>query len=235
MCGRFTLTTTPTDLKEAFPDIEVAVDLAPRYNIAPSQPIAVIANTGIKRVELFRWGLIPSWAKDPSIGDRMINARAETLAEKPSFRRLYRKRRCLVLADGFYEWKQEPGSRFKTPMYIRLTSGKPFAFAGLWDAWSPGSGDLVQSCAIVTTTPNRLMQMIHTRMPVILDPASHGRWLDPAEQPPDELDSLLQPYAADEMTAYSVSRYVNRPQNESPQCIVPVDPRLPDEASGPSD
>lgn len=225
MCGRFTLTATPTDLEEAFPDVEVPADLAPRYNIAPSQPVAVIVNTAVNRVELFRWGLIPSWAKDPAIGDRMINARAETLAEKPSFRRLYLKRRCLVLADGFYEWKQQAGSRLKTPMYIRLASGKPFAFAGLWDAWRPESGDLVQSCTIVTTTPNQLMQMIHTRMPVILDPASYGRWLDPAEQPPDRLDGLLTPYAADEMTAYAVSRYVNRPQNESPECIVPVDPR----------
>jgi len=225
MCGRFTLTTTPTDLREAFPDVEVDEDLAPRYNIAPSQPVAVIANTGVKRVELFRWGLIPSWAKDPSIGDRMINARAETLAEKPSFRAIYRKRRCLVLADGFYEWKQEPGSRGKTPMYIRLASGKPFAFAGLWDAWRPEAGDLVRSCTIVTTTPNQLMQMIHTRMPVILERDAYAQWLDPTEQLAERLDALLRPFAADEMTAYPVSRYVNRPQNDSPTCIVPANPQ----------
>jgi putative SOS response-associated peptidase YedK len=155
----------------------------------------------------------------------MINARAETLAEKPSFRRIYRKRRCLVLADGFYEWKQEPGSRLKTPMYIRLASGKPFAFAGLWDAWRPEAGDLVHSCAIVTTTSNQLMQMIHTRMPVILGRDAYAQWLDQAEQPAERLDGLLRPFAADEMTAYPVSRYVNRPQNDSPTCIVPADPR----------
>ncbi len=222
MCGRFTLTTTPAELTEAFPDVEVPEELAPRYNIAPSQPVAVIANTEVKRVELYRWGLIPSWAKDPAIGDRMINARAETLAEKPAFRGIFRKRRCLVLADGFYEWKQEPGARGKTPMYIRLTSRRPFAFAGLWDMWRPEDGDPVHTCTIVTTGPNQLMQMIHTRMPVILAPGSYGQWLDPAEQPPDRLAALLQPYPADEMTAFPVSRYVNRPQNDSPECIVPA-------------
>jgi putative SOS response-associated peptidase YedK len=228
MCGRFTLTTTPTDLKEAFPDVEVSEELAPRYNIAPSQPVAVIANTGVNRVELFRWGLIPSWAKDPSIGDRMINARAETLAEKPSFRGIFRKRRCLVLADGFYEWRQEPGSRLKTPMYIRLASGRPFAFAGLWDQWRPQTGDPIQSCAIITTNPNQLMQMIHTRMPVILEPSAYGPWLDSAERSASDLQALLRPFPADQMTAYPVSRYVNRPQNDSPTCIVPADPRQPE-------
>jgi putative SOS response-associated peptidase YedK len=222
MCGRFTLTTTPTELAEAFPGIEIAEDLTPRYNIAPSQPVAIIANTGVRRVELYRWGLIPSWAKDASIGERMINARAETLAEKPAFRRLYRKRRCLVLADGFYEWKVEPGGRPKTPMYVRLASGKPFAFAGLWDAWQPEGGDLVHSCAIVTTAPNQLMRMIHTRMPVMLDPAAYGLWLDPDEQPPERLDALLGPFPAEQMTAYAVSRHVNRPQNDSPACIAPA-------------
>lgn len=228
MCGRFTLTTTPTDLHEAFPDIEIPADLAPRYNIAPSQPVAVIANTGVNRVELYRWGLIPSWAKDPAIGDRMINARAETLVEKPSFRGIYRKHRCLVLADGFYEWKQEPGSRPKTPMYIRLASGRPFAFAGLWDRWRPAEGDPVQSCTIVTTAPNRLMQMIHTRMPVIVDPEAYAKWLDPAEVTPEQLAPLLQPYPAEGMIAFPVSRYVNRPQNDSPACIAPADIRRAD-------
>jgi putative SOS response-associated peptidase YedK len=223
MCGRFTLTTTPADLAEAFPDVEITEDLAPRYNIAPTQPVAVIANTGIRRVELYRWGLIPSWAKDPSIGDRMINARAETLAEKPAFRRIYRKHRCLVLADGFYEWKVEPGGGPKTPMYIRLASGKPFAFAGLWDAWQPEGGELVRSCTIVTTAPNQLMRLIHTRMPVLLDRAAYDLWLEPDEQSPERLDALLRPFDAEEMTAYAVSRHVNRPQNESPACIMPID------------
>ena len=222
MCGRFTLTATPADLIDAFPEIDVPVDLAPRYNIAPSQDVAIIANTGVKRVELYRWGLVPSWAKDPAIGDRMINARAETLAEKPSFRRLYRRRRCLVLSDGFYEWKPEPGTRLKTPMYIRLASGRPFAFAGVWDEWRSPDGHPLHSCAIVTTAPNALMQMIHTRMPVILPPEAYPRWLEPAEQPPERLNDLLVPFAAGEMTAFPVSRFVNSPQNDSPACIVPA-------------
>ncbi|MBE3071621.1 MAG: SOS response-associated peptidase [Acidobacteria bacterium] len=224
MCGRFTLTATPTDIKEAFPEVEVPSDLAPRFNIAPSQPVAVIANTGVNRVELYRWGLVPSWAKDPGIGDRLINARAETIAEKPSFRRVYRRRRCLVLADGFYEWRQEPGNRLKTPMYIRLASGRPFAFAGVWDVWRPPEGDLLHSCAIITTAPNALMQVIHNRMPVILPQDAYTRWLDPNEQPPENLDTLLAPFPADAMTAYPVSRFVNSPQNEGPGCIAAVQP-----------
>jgi len=224
MCGRFTLTATPTDIKEAFPDVEVPADLAPRFNIAPSQNVAVIANTGVSRIELYRWGLIPCWAKDPAIGDRLINARAETLAEKPSFARVYRRRRCLVLADGFYEWKQEPGTRPKTPMYVRLASGRPFAFAGLWDVWEPPEGEPVFSCAIVTTAPNALMQVIHNRMPVILAPEVYRRWLEPAEVAPDRLNDLLVPFPADAMTAYPVSRFVNRPQNEGPGCIASASP-----------
>ncbi len=224
MCGRFTLTATPADITEAFPDVEVPADLAPRFNIAPSQSVAVIANTGVQRIELYRWGLIPSWAKDPTIGDRLINARAETLADKPSFSRVYRRRRCLVVADGFYEWRQETGGRPKTPMYVRLASGRPFAFAGLWDVWKPGEGDPLFSCAIITTAPNALMQVIHNRMPVILAPAAYSRWLEPAEVPPERLNDLLVPFPADAMTAYPVSRFVNRPQNEGPGCIAPAGP-----------
>ncbi len=168
MCGRFTLTTSPEQLRAAFYGLSVPDQVQPRYNIAPTQPVAVVANDDKFQMDFFIWGLIPSWAKDPAIGSRMINARAETLAEKPSFRAAFRRRRCLVLADGFYEWRQEPGQRSKTPMYIKLKSGEPFAFAGLWENWNSPDGSNVLSCTIITTEPNSLMQSIHNRMPVIL-------------------------------------------------------------------
>ena len=135
MCGRFTLTVDPAQFQEAFPGVDIDPEPAPRYNIAPTQPVAVIPNNAKDKLDYFVWGLIPSWAKDPSIGSRLINARADTLAQKPSFRSAYRRRRCLIPASGFYEWKPEPGSKSKTPMYITLASGKPFAFAGLWEFW----------------------------------------------------------------------------------------------------
>jgi putative SOS response-associated peptidase YedK len=194
----------------------------PHYNIAPSQSVAVVANNGQSKVELFRWGLIPSWAKDAAIGNRMINARAESLAEKPSFRAAYKRRRCLILADGFYEWRQELGGKVKTPMYIRLKSSQPFAFAGLWETWQPPDAEPVLSCTIITTAPNALMEKIHNRMPVILKAEAHAQWLDPAEQTPDKLDKLLKPYPASQMVAYPVSRLVNDPKNDKPECIVPM-------------
>jgi putative SOS response-associated peptidase YedK len=207
---------------EAFPGFTVPDEMTPRYNIAPSQPIAVIPNNGQNRIEFFRWGLIPSWAKDPKIGNRMINARAETLAEKPSFRVAYRRRRCLVLADGFYEWRKEAGRKTKTPMYIRLESGQPFAFAGLWEAWRSPDDQTVLSCTIITTTPNTLVEKIHNRMPVVLAPAAYDLWLDPGEQSPDRLNEWLRPYPASQMSAYPVSTQVNNPSNDVPDCIVPV-------------
>ena len=226
MCGRFTLKTDPETLTETFPGFTApaADEMRPRYNIAPSQRVAVVANNGGNSVEFFQWGLIPSWAKDPKIGNRMINARSETLAEKPSFRTPYKRRRCLVLTDGFYEWKAEPGSKTKTPFYIRLKSEKPFAFAGLWEAWSPNiDDDPLLSCTIITTSPNALMETIHRRMPVILETDAYDRWLDPSDQFPAQLDGLLTAYPAEEMEAYPVSRLVNRPSNDSPDCIAPMD------------
>jgi putative SOS response-associated peptidase YedK len=224
MCGRFTLTVDPDELMDAFPGVTLPAEgaLTPRYNIAPSQAVAVVANNGKHAIEFFKWGLIPSWAKDPAIGNRMINARAETLAEKPSFRSAFKKRRCLILADGFYEWRTEPGSKTKTPMYIRLKSGEPFAFAGLWEAWRAPEDRATLSCTIITTTPNSLMEKIHDRMPAILKPDAYDRWLDPAEQEPDRLSSLLRPYPASHMTAYAVSRLVNKPEIDSPECIAPA-------------
>lgn len=219
MCGRFTLTADSKKLTEAFAGYDIPAELPPRFNIAPSQPVAVIANNGRNKVEFFQWGLIPSWAKEPAIGNRMINARAETLAEKPSFKNAYKRRRCLVLSDGFYEWKKMNGA--KTPMYIRLASGEPFALAGLWELWHGPDDSTILSCTIITTTPNELLADIHNRMPVILPSAVYDRWLDPAECSPDQLNELLKPYPAARMTAYPVSTLVNNPKNDSPECVIP--------------
>ncbi len=222
MCGRFTLTVDPAQFQEAFPGVDIGPGPAPRYNIAPTQPVAVIANNASDKLDYFVWGLIPSWAKDPEIGNRMINARADTLAQKPSFRNAYRRRRCLIPASGFYEWRAEPGSKSKTPMYITLASGKPFAFAGLWEFWQSPDGSQVLSCAIITTEPNELMAGIHNRMPVILPPETYPLWLDPNDRRPDELNGLLQPYPAAEMVAYPVSRQVNSPSIDAPELILPL-------------
>lgn len=223
MCGRFTLTVDPAQLQEAFPGVDIGVGPAPRYNIAPTQPVAVIPNNAKDRLDYFVWGLIPSWAKDPSIGSRLINARADTLAEKPSFRSAYRRRRCLIPATGFYEWKANPGSKTKTPMYISLASGKPFAFAGLWENWHSPDGSQVLSCTIITTEPNELMAGIHNRMPVILPEEAYALWLDANDHGPDELNRLLKPFPAEQMAAYPVSRQVNSPQVDTPELILPVE------------
>ena len=224
MCGRFTLAATSETLTETFPGFEMPDELSPRYNVTPSQQVLVVPNTGENKVEFFKWGLIPSWAKDPTIGNRMINARSETLSEKPSFRTAYRRRRCLVLADGFYEWCREPEGRAKTPIYIRLQSGAPFAFAGLWEVWRPPEDDTpVLSCTIITCPPNSLIETIHRRMPVVLEPEAYDLWLDTQDGPPDRLNELLKPYPAEEMTAYPVSRLVNQPRNDSPDCIQPAE------------
>ena len=178
MCGRFTLTLDPAQLREAFPGLLIPDHLRSRYNIAPSQPVAVIPNSGENNLEFFTWGLIPSWSKDPSIGSRLINARAETVAEKPAFRSSFVAARCLILSDGFYEWKLDSSGKSKAPYYIHLHSKKPFAFAGLWDTWMHPDGSEIRSCAIITTSPNELMQPIHNRMPVILPSDSYQLWLD---------------------------------------------------------
>lgn len=222
MCGRFTLTADPQTLQQAFPDFSVPEEMSPHYNIAPTQPVAVVPNDGRKAVDFFVWGLIPFWAKDPSIGNRMINARSETLAEKPSFRNAYRRRRCLVLADGFYEWQKQPGSKSKVPYLIRLESGEPFGFAGLWEHWSAPDGSEVKSCTVITTEPNEMVQRLHNRMPVILPRDAYEDWLDPAERDPDSLQHWLSAYPAIEMMAYPVSTLVNNPSNDVPEVIEPV-------------
>ncbi len=221
MCGRFSLGAT-IRVGQLF-DLPNWPDTPPRYNIAPSQDVpAVIQNreTGAREYRPFRWGLIPSWAKDPAIGNRMINARSETAATKPAFRKPLRERRCLILADGFYEWKRE-GSR-KQPYYIKLRDGEPFAFAGLWDHWTPADGDPLETCTILTTAPNAVLEPIHDRMPVILPPDAYAVWLDPAVRDVERAQANLTPLPADAMVAYTVSTRVNSPAHDLPDLVEPL-------------
>lgn len=220
MCGRFTLTTELEQLEERFSFHAANLAFTPHYNIAPSQQVLTVIGAEGHRAGFLRWGLIPSWTKDLSIGNRMINARAESVAEKPSFRRALQKRRCLVLADGFYEWRKE--GKIKTPMYIRLKSHEPFGFAGLWETWKSSEGEAIHSCTILTTTPNALMESIHNRMPVILTREAETYWLDRAIETPEQLLPLLAPYSADAMEAYAVSVMVNNPRNDASTCIEPL-------------
>jgi putative SOS response-associated peptidase YedK len=222
MCGRFTLTATPDRLQEAFPQYSVPQQMSPHFNIAPTQPIAVVPNDGAHAVDFFTWGLIPSWAKDPSIGNRMINARGETLGEKPSFRAAYKRRRCLVLSDGFFEWVKLPGQRNKQPHYITLLDHEPFAFAGLWERWFSPDGSEIKSATIITTEPNPKIAALHNRMPVILHKADYERWLAPQDRKPEQLQDLLVAYPADQMVHYPVSTIVNSPANDLPETVVPL-------------
>lgn len=222
MCGRFTLISSAEDLVEQFQLFEVP-SLSPRYNIAPSQPVATVRQSpgnGGRELALLRWGLVPFWAKDPSIGARMINARAETAAEKPSFRAAFRQRRCLVPADGFYEWQQQ--AQGKQPFYIRLRDERTLALAGLWEHWEGTEGATIDSCTVLTTQPNDLIRPLHSRMPVVLGPQDYDLWLDPNVQSPERLQPLLRPYPSGEMVAYPVSKWVNSPQNDGPRCIEPL-------------
>ena len=217
MCGRFTLRTSTKAIVEAFGLID-APDFKPRYNIASTQEVAAIRlnpHTRTRQLGFLRWGLIPPWAGSPPIGYRMINARAETILGRRAFCQAFQKRRCLVLADGFYEWKK-PGH--KTPYFVRLQSDQPFAFAGIAERWER-NGQGVESCAIVTTTANELMATIHDRMPVILSPSDFDPWLDPDFKDQDRLLEMLRPYPAIKMTAYTVGTMVNDPTNETKKCI----------------
>ena len=220
MCGRFTLGTPDHILAELFQLLNMP-PLKPRYNIAPTQPVAVVqtsASGSGRDMDLVRWGLVPSWAKDPSIGARMINARAEGVAEKPSFRGPFRSKRCLIPADGFYEWAKA-GAR-KQPYHFRLKDGGPFAFAGLWDAWAAPDGSTLETCAIITTTPNEAVAPVHDRMPVILDRHDHERWLS-RDALVGELLALLRPCPASILEARPVGPHVNNPRNDGPECTVP--------------
>ncbi|MGM7703317.1 SOS response-associated peptidase [Pseudalkalibacillus sp. Hm43] len=219
MCGRFTLTAEIDLLMDWFDIDEFApgFDLQPRYNIAPSQDIvAIVSNEGKRRAGFLKWGLIPFWAKDPSIAYKMINARAETVPEKPSFKHAFKRRRCIIPADGFYEWKKE--GKQKQPKYIKMKNDKPFGFAGLWEKWKDEQGNPVHTCTILTTEPNDLMEDIHNRMPVILPKDDYSKWLEwDGEQ--EALVDMMQPFEASDMMAYNVSTIVNSPRNEVPECI----------------
>ena len=216
MCGRYTLTTDMQTIAQTF-GVASTLEASPRYNIAPSQEVVGILSNGSAHLDWLQWGLIPSWAKDASIGSKMINARAETLAEKPSFKRLLRSRRCLIVADGFYEWKKE--NTGKTPMYITLKDHSPFAFAGLWDLWHSPDGQELRTCTIVTTDANALVAPIHDRMPVILPADARELWLDSQLHDEQALLPLLKPYDANEMVARAVSRLVNNPKSEGAELI----------------
>ena len=225
MCGRFTLRSPLARVAEIFelgPLEDWAARARPRFNIAPSQSVIAIrtdAETGRPALTQLTWGLVPHWADDPAIGSRMINARAESIATKPAFRDAFRHRRCLVVADGFYEWRKD--QRAKQPYYIRLKQDRPFAFAGLWERW--GTSDVpLETCTIVTTEANALLQPLHDRMPVILDRERWQRWLDPANEDRQALEALLRPYWSDEMLAYPVTSLVNSPKHDAAECIAPT-------------
>ncbi|HLV81678.1 MAG TPA: SOS response-associated peptidase [Chthonomonadaceae bacterium] len=216
MCGRYTQHHTTEALVDRFAVQTVREPVTERYNVAPTQPTPVITFEGARCLDAFRWGLIPSWAKEPGSG--IINARAETLAEKPSFKAALARRRCLLPADGFFEWKKEENGR--QPIHIRLKGGDLFAFAGLWEVWDSPEGAPLHTCAIVTVAPNDVLAPIHNRMPAILRPEDEAAWLDPAVKGADALQ-LLRSYPAARMEAYAVSRRVNTPFFDDPVCILP--------------
>ncbi|MBP9591052.1 MAG: SOS response-associated peptidase [Steroidobacteraceae bacterium] len=224
MCGRFAFYSPHEAVSRLF-GVADAPAVEPRYNIAPTQFIAAVREREDRRrgLGLLYWGLVPSWSKDRAIGARMINARGETLREKPSFRSAYRRRRCLVLADGYYEWQRS--GAVKQPFFISLASGEPFGMAGLWETWSdPAGGDPFESCCIVTTAPAAAVAHVHDRMPVIVDPADYAEWLDPANQSVDELDRLLVPSRNPGLNARPVSRRVNDARNQGADLVAPFGP-----------
>ena len=218
MCGRFTLTLDPGELQEKL-DLGPFLEMyQPRYNIAPTQPVSVVRDGASRAIEQFRWGLIPSWAKDMDIGNRMINARAETLIEKPSFRNLIKRKRCLILADGFFEWSIQDPAKGKAPFYFQVDDGEPFTFAGLYDEWKPPEGEKVLSCTIITCAPNELVAQYHSRMPVIL--TEKDRWEFLNEDNPMELAfDMLKPYPTKAMSAREVSTTINNPKNDSSRIL----------------
>jgi putative SOS response-associated peptidase YedK len=221
MCGRFTTTAERERIKEMF-RLQRLGQFDPRFNIAPSQPVLAVRldqASGEREGVMLKWGLIPAWAKDPKIGNSLANARADTVAEKPAFRSAFKRRRCLVVADGFYEWSKGDGG--KIPYYFQLKDGRPFGFAGLWERWEKGE-EPVESCTLITTEANGVVGQIHDRMPVILMPDDYDRWLDPNEQEAAKLKELLRPLGDDLMVGHPVSKLVNNPRNDRPECVAPV-------------
>jgi putative SOS response-associated peptidase YedK len=218
MCGRYTLKTNQLDVATLF-DVKPLPDWRPRYNVAPTQMVACVRqkDSGRELVRL-RWGLIPGWAKDPKIAYSLINTRSETAATKPSFRSAMKRRRCLIVADGFYEWKKV--GKAKIPIHFHLRYGEPFAFAGLWEFWKPKDGDPIESCTIMTTEANTLVAPYHDRMPVILPKLHYEHWLDPKDEDSDKLLALLVPFPDSKMTATPANPIVNTPKNDNPECLV---------------
>lgn len=223
MCGRYTQTAKLDELIERFEFQDPGFELVPRYNLAPNQDAPVVGvrreTPGSRSLRLMRWGLVPYWARDPAIGNRMINARCETLRQRPAFKHLVARNRCLVIADGFYEWFKD--GRTRTPMLFRCKGKQPFAFAGLWDRWRQPDGKPLYSFTIITTAPNELVAQIHNRMPAMLRAEDEKRWLDRSLEDPDAVRQMLEPYPAAAMESYCVSRAVNSPFNDSPDCIAP--------------
>ena len=222
MCGRYTLISNISELQGRFGFVMEPAEVKPRFNIAPTQQVLTVVNEGERRSELMRWGLVPSWAKDIKIGSRMINAVSETAATKPAFRSAFRRRRCLVLADGFFEWRKEGKKRF--PMYFTPKSGEPMAFAGLWENWKSPDGEWIRSCSILTTAANSFIEPIHNRMPVILSAETEPLWLDPLTETPDTLEPLLLPAPPELLDVREVSTTVNNVRNDNPDCVAPLAP-----------
>ncbi|HLU08779.1 MAG TPA: SOS response-associated peptidase [Oceanobacillus sp.] len=220
MCGRFVLIADPNAIQQEF-NLASLPDLTPRYNIAPTQGVAVITNEKPDELTFHRWGLIPSWAKEPEIGNKMINARSEGVEDKPAFRAAFKRRRCIIPASGFYEWKKLDAKQ-KAPMYIHLKDQEVFGLAGLWEIWYDPDGGEWRTATILTTDANEFMRPIHDRMPVILPRESYAAWLQPGEVPAAQLKPLLKPYDPNAMTAYEVSKLVNRPGADVPECIAPL-------------
>lgn len=227
MCGRFVSSTPPDELARQFgaqPPAEALLD--PSWNVAPTNDVwAVLETGGVRRVEPLHWGLVPFWAKDPGIGNRMINARAETLAEKSAYKQAFKRRRCIIPADGFYEWRKVPGQKAKQPYYIHGAEGRPLAFAGLWEVWrsKDDAATELHSCTIVTGAPNPTVAPIHDRMPVILPESTWDAWLDPEEQDLELLGKLLVPARPEVVTLHPVSTEVNSVRNKAPHLIDPVE------------
>jgi putative SOS response-associated peptidase YedK len=217
MCGRFVRKRSSQLLARDFGAVHTSDELQPSFNVAPTHNVAIVLNDGARKLVSMRWGLVPPSATDPKIGSRLINARAETLIDRAAFKNAFRTRRCLVIADGFYEWRKAGGS--KIPMLIHLKSDRSFGFAGLYEVWNPPLGEPLTTCTIITTEPNELVRPIHDRMPVILPKEVEDLWLDSAIEDPRRLLDLLRPYPTEEMEAYPVSSLVNSVKNDSPACI----------------
>jgi putative SOS response-associated peptidase YedK len=220
MCGRFLLISRPKELADLFQAVGVPA-LEPRYNIAPTQPVAIVrfdADRQRREFAVVRWGLIPHWAQNASIGNRLINARSETAAEKPAFRYAFRERRCLIPADGFYQWQKQGSKKSKQPFLVRRRDGRPFALAGLWEVWHNPDQQAAESCTILTTDGNEAVRPLH-RMPAILQPKDYDLWLDSQVQEPERVQSLLRPYRNEGLELFPVSCRVNNPRNDDARCL----------------